>query len=217
MDYIFPNPISAPSSDPIAYGGNLSKECLISAYSNGIFPWFLHDKTPVWFCPDPRCVLYPNEFKLHQSLKSYIKKYDVKFDKNTKDFINFCSVQRSKKSETWITGEFVKAYSLLADNDIVHSVEIYEYGKLIGGLYGLILGKVFCGESMISTEKNASKVALYHLCNVLNEFDFLIDCQVTNPHLLFMGAKEIKRSEYLQILSIKKCENSGFKSFKNLI
>lgn len=216
MEYIFPNALNAPTSDPIAYGGDLSKECLMSAYNSGIFPWFLLEKKPVWFSPDPRCVLYPGEFKLHQSLKTYIKKYEVKFDFNTKEFINFCQKQRLKKSDTWITDEFVRAYSILADDNIVHSVEVYENDVLIGGLYGLIIGKVFCGESMISAKKNASKVALYHLCKCLNEFDFLIDCQVTNPHLIFMGAKEIKRSEYLQILSIKKTQKSGFESFKKL-
>lgn len=217
MDYIFPNPLNAPNSDPVAYGGDFSKECLISAYSSGIFPWFVFDGAPVWFSPNPRCILYPKDFKLHRSLKPYIKKYSVKFDKNTKEFINFCKNERVKKTQTWITDEFVKAYSSLVDENIVHSVEIYENDVLIGGLYGLIIGKIFCGESMISAKKNASKVALYHLCNVLSKFDFLIDCQVSNPHLIFMGAKEMQRSEYLEILSIKKNQKSGFKSFKNLI
>lgn len=217
MDYIFPNALNAPVSDPMAYGGDLSKECLMSAYSNGIFPWFLIEKMPVWFSPDPRCVLYPNDFRLHKSLKSYIKKYNVKFDKNTKEFINFCRQERLKKDQTWITKEFVNAYSSLVDDGIVHSVEVYENDILVGGLYGLIIGKMFCGESMVSSSKNASKVALYHLCKALNNFDFLIDCQVTNPHLIFMGAKEIPRSEYLQILSIKKTQKSGFDKFGNLI
>lgn len=216
MQQIFPNPRNAPKSSPLAYGGDFSPKTLLLAYENGIFPWFIQSGVPFWFSPDPRCVLIPSEFKLHKSLKPFIKKYSVKFDANVRNFIKFCKIQREKTEQTWIRDEFVKAYGDLADLNIAHSAEVFYENELIGGLYGLIIGKIFCGESMISMQKNASKVALYALCEALKKFDFLIDCQVPNDHLIFMGAKTLPRSQYLDILAFKKNECSGFSDFKNL-
>lgn len=214
MKQIFPNPRNAPKSLPLAYGGDLSPQTLRLAYENGIFPWFIQNKKPFWFSPDPRCILDPNEFKLHKSLKPFIKKYSVKFDADVRNFINFCKIQREKCDQTWISDEFVKAYGEL---NFTHSVEVFCDKELVGGLYGLIIGKIFFGESMICVQKNSSKVALFALCEALKKFDFLIDCQVPNDHLIFMGAKTISRSAYLDILAIKKNEPSGFDDFKNLI
>ena len=216
MLYKFPDPRLAPDFAPLCMGGDLSPECLISAYKKGIFPWFMANEPILWWSPNPRAVLFPNEIKIHKSIKPFLRRYSVKFDENFKNLINLCKIERQKEG-SWLSDEIVKAYTNLADLGIAHSVEVYENNELIGGLYGLIFGKVFCGESMISIKPNASKVALIRLCEVLDKFGFLIDCQVFNDHLKFMGAKEISRDNFLQIFANLSAQNSGFSEFKDLI
>lgn len=215
--YDFPDPNTAPNLQPLCMGGDFSSECLLSAYSKGIFPWMQENDTIFWFSPNPRAVLFPKDVKIQKSIKPFLNRYEVKFDNDFEKFINFCkNVRESRFEETWISKDFVKAYANLANLGIAHSVEVFENDELIGGLYGLILGKVFCGESMISVKANASKVALIRLCEVLEKFEFMIDCQVMNEHLKFMGAKDMKRAEFLNLFYNLSQINSGFDDFKGL-
>ena len=215
--YAFPDPKTAPDFAPLACGGDLSVECLMSAYEMGIFPWFCENEPILWWSPNPRAVLEPSKVRVQKSIKPYLKRYEVKFDENFTRFIKICQKARqNEKDGTWISDDIVEAYSNLASLGIAHSVEIYDNGELIGGLYGLILGKVFCGESMLSLKTGASKVALIALCKVLSKFDFLIDCQIMNPHLEFMGATSIARDEFLSRIQILQSLPSGFENFKDL-
>ncbi|MEE3743736.1 leucyl/phenylalanyl-tRNA--protein transferase [Campylobacter porcelli] len=215
MKSIFPDPSKAPKDTPLAYGGDLSSEILIDAYTHGIFPWPC-DGAIFWHSPDPRAIFYPQNVKIQKSLRAFLRDYRVKFDYNFANFINFCKIQRESKEPTWIDQNVVDSYIKMHDLGYAHSVEVYYKDELIGGLYGLIFGKVFCGESMISKGKNASKVALVTLAKALSKYDFIIDAQVMNPHLEFLGAKNITRDEFLAILNIKSNQPSGFEKFSDL-
>lgn len=212
----FPDPKQAPKDAPLALGGDLSTDTLLDAYKNGIFPWFMNGENILWWSPDPRAVFYPDSVKIHNSIKPFLRDYRVKFDTNFKKLITLCKTQREKIEPTWISQDIIMAYSNLYDLGWAHSVEVYKNDELIGGLYGIIIGKIFCGESMISIKPNASKVALIKLCEVLKPFDFLIDAQVMNSHLEFMGAKSLARERFLDELKEKISKKSGFNSFKDL-
>lgn len=191
--------------DLVAIGGDFHPQRIVNAYENGIFPWFIDDYNYIhWYSPKKRMVLYPNEFKLTKSLKRVInnKGFIVKSNENFEDVMRACSkVKRKHEDSTWIDENFITAYTNLHNHGIAHSIECYLDEKLVGGLYGLIIGDIFCGESMFSLEKNASKVAFYHLCEqALENGITLIDCQVYNDHLASLGAKEIEREEYFKIL-----------------
>ncbi|QKG29613.1 leucyl, phenylalanyl-tRNA-protein transferase [Campylobacter sp. RM16187] len=214
--YHFPNTHLAPANSPLCMGGDLSVEALTQAYEKGIFPWFLPHEPIYWWCPDPRAVLLPKEVRIQKSIKSSLKKFSVKFDHDFAGFLKICKKERANKEDTWLSDTIVEAYTAMFEAGFAHSVEVYEDEKIIGGLYGLIFGKVFCGESMISLKTGASKVALIRLCEVLAKFDFLIDCQVMNDHLKFMGAVTMPRDEFLDKFEILKNNDSGFKNFKDL-
>ncbi|MGB2553259.1 leucyl/phenylalanyl-tRNA--protein transferase [Campylobacter sp. MOP51] len=214
--YNFPDPSLAPSNAPLCIGGDLSIEALLQAYDKGIFPWFLPHEPICWWCPDPRAVLFPKDIRIQKSIKSALKKFNVKFDYDFASFLQICKNERAAKEDTWLSDNIIKAYTAMFKAGYAHSVEVYEDEKLIGGLYGLVFGKVFCGESMISLKTGASKVALIKLCEALGKFDFMIDCQVMNDHLKFMGAKAMKRDEFLKRFEILKKEPSGFENFKDL-
>ena len=162
-------------------------------------------------------MLIPSEVRVQKSIKSALKKFEVRFDYDFENFLKICKSEREKREPTWLSEDIVRAYVNLHRLGISHSVEVYENGELAGGLYGQIFGKVFCGESMISLKTGASKVALIALCRALEPFDFLIDCQVMNEHLKFMGAKAMKRSEFLAKFNELKNQPSGFSEFKNLL
>ena len=215
--YQFPDPLTAPKNAPLAYGGNLSIEALLQAYDKGIFPWFSKDEPILWWSPDPRAILEPKNIRVQKSIKSALKKFEIKLDCNYENFLLIFKNEREKKEETWLSDEIIKAYTNLHKIGISHSVEVYENDKLIGGLYGQIFGKVFCGESMISLKPNASKVALIKLCEILEPFGFLIDCQVMNEHLKFMGAVNLARREFLARFNELKVQPSGFDEFGNLL
>lgn len=210
---IFEKPILGYNLEPVFYGLNLESQTLIQAYKNGYFPWFMPNEPIAWYNPDPRAILLPNEIRVQKSIKSYIKKYEVRFNYNFENFINFCFKERAKNEPTWLSNEIVQAYSKLYKLGFAHSVEVYFENELVGGLYGEIFGKIFFGESMISTKPNASKVALIALCKVLSSYNFIIDCQVMNPHLNFLGAKNISRSNFLKILKLQNF-NSVFGNLK---
>jgi len=185
----------------IAIGGDLSLNRLLEAYSRGIFPWYSKDEPILWYSPDPRMVITPNTFHLSKSLKKTINssRFDVLVDTSFKNIIKQCQeTPRLGQSGTWIDDEMVKAYTNLHEAGYAHSYEVFENGKLVGGLYGVALGEVFFGESMFSLVSNASKVAFAFLLQ--NSHYQLIDCQVENQHLESLGAYNITRNLFIQQL-----------------
>jgi leucyl/phenylalanyl-tRNA--protein transferase len=204
-EIVFPHPSLAEEDGLLAVGGDLSPNRILTAYVNGIFPWFNPDEPILWWSPDPRCVLFPKKFKPSKSLRQLRNKniFECKFDYNFKAVINGCAdAYRVDQPGTWISDDIKKAYTLLHELGYAHSVETYLNGELVGGLYGIAIGKVFFGESMFFNVSNASKIAFYALCERLSEWDFeIIDNQMTTPHLLSLGAEEIGRDDFLEILS----------------
>ena len=195
---IFPNPELANKEGIVAIGGDLSSERLLLAYSNGIFPWFSQGEPIIWWSPDPRFVLFPLEINISRSMTKFLNKkiYKVTFDTVFHDVISYCSELRTEG--TWITQEMINAYCALYNLGYAHSVEVWYEDKLVGGLYGISLGKCFFGESMFSIMDNASKTALVKLGTKLIEKGFLfIDCQVYSKHLESMGAVHILRKSFL--------------------
>jgi leucyl/phenylalanyl-tRNA--protein transferase len=191
--------------DLVAVGGDFHPQRLINAYENGIFPWFIDEYNYIhWFSPQKRMVLYPDEMKVSKSLRRVIKNkgYVVKSNERFEEVIRSCAnIKRKHEDETWISEEFIEAYTYLFELGIAFSIECYLDDELVGGLYGLLIGDIFCGESMFAKERDASKVAFYHLCQQAEQNGIkLIDCQVYNDHLATLGAKEIPRSEYFKLL-----------------
>jgi len=200
----FPHPDSAHESGVLAIGGDLELERLLLAYQYGIFPWYNEDEPIVWWHPDPRFVLYPSEVTVAKSMRSIFNqnKYRVTIDQQFSEVIYHCKyTDRKDQDGTWISDDIIEAYSDLHDSGYAHSVEVWSGDEVVGGLYGISLGKVFYGESMFSHESNASKVALIALARLLEQRNFyLIDCQIGNPHLEKMGGKHIPRSEFLKCM-----------------
>ena len=203
-DLVFPSPHLASKEGLLAVGGDLTRSRLLLAYSLGIFPWYSENEPILWWSPDPRFVLYPDELKISRSLSKVIKKgaYTVTIDHAFKQVISECARVRLENQEgTWIVDEMVEAYCDLHESGFAHSVEAWEGDHLAGGLYGVSLGLCFFGESMFTRVSNASKVALVSLVRHLRSLDFaLIDCQVTTGHLTRIGAREISRARYLEEL-----------------
>ena len=204
-DIWFPDPSTAPGDFPLAAGGDLSPERLLFAYSLGIFPWYSEDEPILWWSPDPRMVLFPDNLKISRSLKKVLKNkgFTVKFDTNFEEVIKSCAyVPRPGQDGTWLNADMIDAYIELHKLGYAHSVETYLDGKLVGGLYGIALGGTFFGESMFHKVSDASKVAFVHLVRKLKELDFdMIDCQQSTPHMARFGAVEIPRKEFLEKLS----------------
>lgn len=201
-NYTFPDPRLASKEGLIAWGGDLSTDRILSAYKQGIFPWYNEDDPILWWSPDPRLILYPKDIKISKSLKKSLKKYEVKFNTNFEEVIKQCRDTRVKNQEgTWILKEIIEAYTKLHDSGYVKSVETYFEKELVGGLYGVDLDGVFCGESMFSIKKDASKVALVRLAQKLESEGYkFIDCQIPTDHLKSMGAVEISRDKFLDML-----------------
>jgi leucyl/phenylalanyl-tRNA--protein transferase len=204
MPHIFPDPRKGADEGLLAYGGDLNPNRLLTAYRKGIFPWFNEGDPILWWSPNPRLVLYPNEFKRSKSLKRVIrnKGFEVRLDTNFKAVIDYCSsVPRMGQEGTWLTDEMKESYIELHSMGFAHSVETYLDNKLVGGFYGVSMGKAFFGESMFSLVPNASKVALSFLSNIFVEkcYDF-IDCQVETGHLVSLGARLISRDDFLNQL-----------------
>ncbi len=200
----FPNPEEASDIGLLAVGGDLSVERLLLAYSNGIFPWFSRDEPILWWSPDPRTILFPFRLKVSKSLRQTLrnKRFEVKFDSDFESVIGNCSsIKRKGEKGTWITKEIKDAYIALHQEGYAHSIEIYYGNKLAGGLYGVSLGRAFFGESMFSIERDTSKIAMHSLVERVTEWDFhFIDAQVETNHLLSLGAENISRTEYLNLL-----------------
>lgn len=216
-NYIFPDPSQAEDKGLVAWGGDLNPNRLIAAYKEGIFPWFNEGDEILWWSPNPRAILSPKDVKISKSLKKSMKKYRVSFDANFEKVICLCRDVRIENGfDTWILDEVIEAYKALHEKDFAHSVEVWYEDELVGGLYGLSLGKIFCGESMFSIKRDASKVAFVVLAKTLQKYDFIIDCQIPNPHLISLGAGEMPREKFLKLLHKKINEPSGFTSWDAL-
>lgn len=204
-DYSFPDPEQALSEPNgfIAMGGDLAPERLLKAYQTGIFPWYEEGQPLLWWSPDPRMVLFPDEFHLAKSLHKRLRRgdYRVTSDLDFNAVINACAGPRRHTDGTWITHDMREAYRRLHDMGFAHSLEVWRGQELAGGLYGIALGKVFFGESMFSHEADASKVALFALSQYLLQQGYsLIDCQVSSTHLASLGAREIPRKLFCSYL-----------------
>jgi len=200
----FPPVTRASSEGVVAIGGDLSEERLLLAYQSGIFPWFSDGEPIIWWSPDPRFVLYPSKIKIAKSMQQLFRKgaFDVTFDKNFEQVIYNCQkIKREGQKGTWITNEMMDAYCSLHQKGIAHSVEVWQSGTLVGGLYGLSLGNSFFGESMFAKVSNASKYGFITLVKALEKKGFdMIDCQVHTDHLESLGAEYIPRKKFLESL-----------------
>ena len=204
-DIAFPNPALAEEDGLLAIGGDLSEERLMLAYQNGIFPWFDDESPILWYSPHQRFVLFPNELRISKSMRQILNANRFKITLNTafNKVIKACAeTKRTDQNGTWITTEMQLAYLNLHLSGHAHSVEVWDQDELVGGLYGVQINKVFCGESMFSSQSNASKCALIWLCTQGN-FE-LIDCQIHSDHLGKLGAKMIEREEFNSYLKAEK-------------
>ena len=202
--YPFPSPREADEHGLLAWGGDLSAERLLSAYSQGIFPWF--DEPPIlWFSPDPRMVLLPSELHVGRTLKRSLERgtYEIRFDADFEGVIRACAeTPRPGQAGTWITDDMVAAYCRLHELGFAHSSEAYQEGALVGGCYGVSLGRAFFGESMFAHRSDASKVAFVELVRKLERWEFaFVDCQVHTEHLERFGAVMWTRADYLAALA----------------
>lgn len=198
-------PVEEANEDGIlAVGGDLSLERLMLAYRNGIFPWFDEDEPILWWAPEYRMVVFPDEFKVSKSMRNILNRniFKITFNQNFREVISNCSaIKRNGQNGTWISSEMIEAYCKLHELGFAKSVEVWLEDVLVGGLYGIDLGDVFCGESMFSKVSNASKVAFSSLVNKLKDDNYkLLDCQVHNDHLESLGAREITRDDFMAII-----------------
>lgn len=203
-ELFFP-PVSEANLDGIlAIGGDLSPERLLLAYKSGIFPWFEDDEPIIWWSPNPRMVLFLDELVVSKSMRNILNRniFRLTFNQNFRDVISNCQkIKRDGQNGTWITNDMIEAYCKLNELGIAKSVEVWQNDELVGGLYGIDLGHIFCGESMFSKVSNASKVAFIALVNQLKKNNYkLLDCQVYNEYLESLGCREIDRTDFMQIL-----------------
>lgn len=201
-EVVFPHPSLAEPDGLLAIGGDLSEDRLILAYENGIFPWFSEDDPICWFSPHERCVIYPERVKISKSMRKIMSgsMFSLTMDTAFEQVIMNCAAMPRKDQDgTWITSAMQQAYIHLHHVGKAHSVEVWHHEELVGGLYGIAVDTVFCGESMFSKVSNASKAALIWLCQTQQYR--LIDCQVPNDHLLSLGAEMISRARYMDILA----------------
>lgn len=198
-EIMFPNPELAEEDGLLAIGGDLRWERLLLAYCNGIFPWYSDDEPILWWCPKPRFIIKPKEVNVSKSMKRVFNKgeFKVTFNNDFEGVISKCKELRENKEGTWINDDMKQAYINLFNKGFALSVEVYKGDKLVGGLYGVNIGRCFFGESMFSTETNASKVALISICKKLEEENYLfLDCQMHTNHLESMGGKFVSWEEF---------------------
>jgi leucyl/phenylalanyl-tRNA--protein transferase len=199
-------PVEQAETQPdglLAVGGDLSMERLINAYRKGIFPWFSEGQPILWWSPDPRLVLFPDRLHVSRSLRKKLRRgvFTASLDQAFEQVIRACAAPRRDAAGTWILDPMIEAYTRLHRHHLAHSVEIWQDGELVGGLYGVALGRVFFGESMFSHRSDASKAALVHLVDHLSNWGYrLIDCQVRTEHLQSLGAEGIPRVEFCRLL-----------------
>lgn len=186
----------------LAVGGNLKPETLLQAYSQGLFPWYSDDQPILWWSPNPRCVLYPNKLKISRSLKKTLNKnrYEIRINTAFRQVMQACaSSPRKNEAGTWIDNEMLQAYCQLHELGYAHSIECWNKNELVGGLYGIKIEQIFFGESMFSKQTDASKVALEYLCNTIKPK--LIDVQVYSEHMASLGAEEIDRDQFIEMVN----------------
>ncbi len=191
----------------VAVGGDLCTERLKLAYASGIFPWYSEGQPILWWSPNPRCVVFPERIHISRSLRKTLRqqRFRVTLDHAFPAVIHACAVSREETTGTWITGPMEAAYNELHRQGLAHSIECWRDDRLVGGLYGIAMGRCFFGESMFSYETDASKVAFVHLAGQLRQWNYdIIDCQVENPHLISLGAESISRERFLFILEQSK-------------
>lgn len=210
----FPHPRTAwrEPNGLLAAGGDLSPSRLLRAYRQGIFPWYETGQSILWWSPDPRTILRPANLRISRSLRKALRNRDftVSFDQDFSGVIRACSEPRRDSGNTWITMEMQQAYKTLHRSGFAHSVEVWQEGKLAGGLYGVAIGKLFCGESMFSRAPDASKVALVWLCAHLEQWGWpMVDCQTPTEHLLRLGAEEVSREYFLREISALTTQPAG--------
>ncbi|HSB97440.1 MAG TPA: leucyl/phenylalanyl-tRNA--protein transferase [Spongiibacteraceae bacterium] len=189
----------------LAFGGDLRPERILAAYRRGIFPWYQDGQPILWWSPDPRAVLYPDQIKISRSMRKLRRSdaFSIAMDSDFEAIIDACAAPTEKRTGTWITQPMRRAYVELHRLGHAHSIEVRQHGRLVGGLYGLGIGRIFFGESMFSRVDNASKLALIHLCSQLQSWGFaVVDCQVSSDHLSSMGACEIQRDEFQRLLAL---------------
>lgn len=203
---LFPDPLQTNGQNPACFGGDLSPERLFNAYRLGYFPWFTDGEPILWWHPDPRFVLFPENLKVSKSMRPYFnqEKYTLRYDTRFRDVMNECrETYRPGQWGSWITDDLTEGYVGLHEMGIAHSVEVYENDELVGGLYGLALGKVFFGESMFHLRPNASKFAFISLVRKLQAEGFrLIDCQQETAHLKSLGGETISRETFLDLIGM---------------
>lgn len=210
----------------LAAGGELSTSRILQAYRLGIFPWFNPGEPALWWSPDPRMILVPDEFKLSGSLAKILRNgtFEVRIDSAFEQVMRACAAPRKAQQGSWINEQMIAAYCELHRTGYAHSVETWLDGKLVGGLYGVAIGQMFYGESMFSQVSNASKVAMAHLCRqILSGSSAMIDCQMYTPHLASLGARPIPREEFIARLKVlvscepvkyRKCDSDFFRKLK---
>ena len=198
----FPDPNDANEDGIVAWGGDLNPSRIIRAYQNGIFPWYSNQDPILWWSTNPRLIMELDDFRLSRSLRKSIKKFNYAFDTNFTQVMQECATtKREGQNGSWINKELIESFEILHGMNIAHSVETYQDGVLVGGLYGLVIGKVFCGESMFAHQNDASKAAYAILVRHLKEWGYdFIDCQVPTNHLKSLGAKEVTREYFLERL-----------------
>lgn len=201
-DLSFPSVETATPEGLLAYGGDLNPKRLLLAYRSGIFPWYNSSDPILWWSPDPRLVLYTDEFIFRKSLKKRMKHFEIRYNTAFTEVMQECgSIEREGQKGSWIIPEIIEAYSVLHDMGYAHSIEAWQDDKLVGGLYGIMIGKMFYGESMFAKVNDASKVAFATLVEKLKaEGVKMIDCQISSPHLISLGAREITRHEFIKHL-----------------
>jgi len=203
--FVFPDVASAGLDGILAIGGDLQPERLILAYKSGIFPWYNQGEPIIWYSPNERMVLLPEDLKISKTMRQLMRKneFSITCNQDFEQVIKACQKSPRKDQDgTWITTDMMQAYIKLHELGYARSVEVWKDKELVGGLYGIDLGHVFCGESMFSKTSNTSKLAFIHLVQSLEKKNYkLIDCQVYNPHLESLGAKEISRQEFMGYLS----------------
>ena len=216
-------PVEQAMQDPdglLAVGGDLSKERLLLAYSKGIFPWYEDDQPLLWWSPDPRAVIEPQNIKISRSLRKRLRKreFEVRVDTAFDDVVKRCQNPRAYSNETWITNEMRQAYLALHRDGYAHSIECYQDKELVGGLYGVSIGRLFFGESMFHAATDASKVAFVALCRLLRQQGCpLVDCQMPNPHIMRLGVETISRSEFmLHLLNNNKLKSNEWINWPSL-
>lgn len=218
LPFYFPHPKTADKQGLLTIGGDLHPFRVLQAYRQGIFPWFEPGNPVLWWSPNPRLLLYPDQFILSRSFKRSLKKpWHIQCDHLFDQVITHCASSNGRVGHTWLTESMINCYTTLHNMGFAHSVEVLLEGKLVGGLYGICIGAAFFGESMFHLETDASKVALYALCKISQKYGLhFIDCQLPNAHLQTLGALLVKRESFLYELEVSNHEEEPIKNWKNI-